>query len=419
MENLFNFINSSPTAFHCTDNIKKALDKAGYVELSENADWKLCKGKNYYVTRNSSSIIAFGIPKSNFKGFHIFSAHSDSPCFRIKENTEMVFENNYVRLNVERYGGMILPSWYDRPLSVAGRVIARVGDELKEILVNVDRDLCVIPNVAIHMKSDTNTGYAYSVQNDLLPLYGDFSSKDSFDELIAKEAGVDKKDILGRDLFIYSRQKGTVIGANEELAICPRLDDLACAYAGLSGLLSAKKGSFIKVLAVFDNEEVGSGTKQGADSTFLEDTLERIAETMEISKSEFLKLISDSFNVSADNAHAVHPALPQKADPTSRPYLNKGIVVKFSGNQKYATDAYSAAYFRMICADNDIASQNYSNNSDVAGGSTLGNISTAHISVKTVDIGIPQLAMHSAVETMGTADYKDMVKFATAFFEVK
>lgn len=416
MKELFDFINGSPTAFHCVENVKEALLDHGYNELFENEMWELKQPGNYFVVRNLSSIIAFRIPRATHKGFHIFSAHSDSPCFRIKENTEMVFENNYVRLNVEKYGGMIMPSWYDRPLSVAGRVVINEDGKLKEKLVNIDRDLCVIPNVAIHMKSDTNTGYAYSAQNDLLPLFGDFSSKDSFDEMIADAAGVPKETILGRDLFVYSRQKGTVMGGHDELAICPRLDDQACVFAGLNGLFGSRPGEYISVLAVFDNEEVGSGTKQGADSTFLEDTLTRISEAMGWSKSQYLSLLSESFNISADNAHAVHPAMASKADPTSRPYLNKGIVVKFSGNQKYATDAYSAAVLRKLAMDAGLKVQDYSNNSDVPGGSTLGNISTAHISVRTVDIGIPQLAMHSAVETMGTQDYRDMVTLATAYF---
>jgi len=416
MKELFDFINNSPTAFHCVANVKETLLQEGYTELYEKDMWELRTPGSYFVVRNMSSIIAFRIPRASHKGFHIFSAHSDSPCFRIKENTEMVFENNYVRLNVEKYGGMILPSWYDRPLSVAGRVVVREGHELKEKLVNIDRDLCVIPNVAIHMKSDTNTGYAYSVQTDLLPLYGDFSSKDSFDDMIAEAAGTEKENILGRDLFLYSRQPGTILGGRKELAMCPRLDDQACVFSGLKGLVNSRPGEYISVLAVFDNEEVGSGTKQGADSTFLEDTLYRISEALSWTKSQYLSMISESFNISADNAHAVHPALPSKADPTARPYLNKGIVVKFSGNQKYATDAYSAAVLRKLAADSNIEVQNYSNNSDVPGGSTLGNLSTAHVSVKTVDIGIPQLAMHSSVETMGTSDYKDMITLATAYF---
>lgn len=415
---LFDLINASPTAFHCVDTVGKSLEGKGYTELKEEDSWKLEPGKGYFVKRNDSSVIAFLLPESKkMKGFHVFSAHSDSPSFRIKENTEMVFEDNYVRLNAEKYGGMILSSWFDRPLSVAGRVIVNTKKGLKTKLINIDKDLCVIPNVAIHMRTDINTGYSYSVQGDLLPVIGCFESKNSFDEMVAEAAGTTKENVLGRDLFLYTRQKGITAGLKDELLISPRLDDQACVFAGLEGLLQSEKSDFARVLAIFDNEEVGSGTKQGADSTFLEDTLIRVSEALKLSKSEYLRLISNSFNVSADNAHAVHPAFAGKADPTSRPYLNKGVVIKFNGNQRYATDAYSAAFIRKIAADNDIPVQNYANNSDVAGGSTLGNISTAHVSMKTADIGLAQLAMHSSVETMGSKDFDSMVKLAKAFFE--
>ena len=417
MIDLFDFLNASPTAFQVIENVANELENQCFMELSEGETWRLSKSRKCYVKRNGSSLIAFAIPEKEIKGFHVFSAHSDSPAFRIKENTELVFEENYVRLNVEKYGGMILPSWFDRPLSIAGRVVVRDGDALVEKNINIDRDLCVIPNVAIHMKSDLNKDLTYSVQTDLLPLFGDFSSKGAFDSMVADAAGVKKEDVLGRDLFLYARQKAERIGAGNELIISPHLDDQACVYAGLKGLLDSEPGEYVRVLAVFDNEEVGSGTKQGADSTFLEDTLFRIAESLSYSRTDYLKLISQSFNISADNAHAVHPALPSKADPTARPYLNKGMVLKFNGNQRYATDAVSAAYFRKLCADNGLKVQNYSNNSDIAGGSTLGNISTSHVSLKTVDIGLPQLAMHSAVETMGASDYEDMIKLAKAYFE--
>lgn len=417
MKDLFEFLNESPSAFHVVENIAKELEAKCYTELFENETWRLSSARKCYVKRNGSSIIAFAIPKKEIRGFHIFSAHSDSPSFRIKEDAEMVFEESYVRLNVEKYGGMILPSWFDRPLSIAGRVVVKEGNMLTEKNVNIDKDLCVIPNVAIHMRGELNSNLTYSVQSDLLPLFGDFSSKGKFDEMIANAAGAKKEDVLGRDLFLYPRQKASYAGANNELIMAHGLDDRSSVYAGLRGLLDSEdEGGYVRVLAIFDNEEVGSGTKQGAASTFLEDTLYRIAESLSFSRTDYLKLISESFNISADNAHAVHPALPSKADPTSRPYLNKGIVLKFNGNQKYATDALSAAYLRKLCMDNGINVQNYSNNSDVAGGSTLGNISTSQVSVKTVDIGIPQLAMHSAVETMGAADYEDMIKLATAYF---
>ena len=415
---LMNHVNESPTAFHCVNTVKRELEKEGYLELSEAGSWDIKPGRLYYTIRNSSSLIAFSIPKENaIEGFHVFSAHSDSPCFRIKENAEMVFEGNLVRLNVEKYGGMILSSWLDRPLSIAGRVVFLDEDRLSEKLINIDRDLCVIPNVAPHMDSEINSGKKYSAQNDMLPLFGDFSSAGKFNDLIAQEAGVPADDILGTDLFLYAREKGTFLGRNEELLLSPRLDDQACVFAGLKGLIKSKASRYVKVLAVFDNEEVGSQTKQGAGSSFLEDVLVRICESFPLSRSEYIRLISESFNISADNAHAVHPAMPLKADPTSRPFINKGVVLKFSGNQKYTTDAYSAAYIRKLAKDAGIFLQNYSNNSDVAGGSTLGNISTSHVSVRTADIGLAELSMHSSVETMGTKDYKDMVRLVEKYFE--
>ena len=417
MKELFNFIDASPTAFHCVESVKKILLDKGYKELSESEEWKVKKGDKFFVKRNGSSLIAFNIPKSGFKGFHIYSAHTDSPSFRVKENPEMIFETNYVRLNVEKYGGMILSTWLDRPLSVAGRVVVKSGKKLTEKLVNINKDLCVIPNVAIHMNHDLNSGYKYSVQNDLLPLFAISDKKGSFDDCIAKEAGVKKEDILGKDLFLYTRQKCTYTGASKEFITAPRLDDQACVFAGIKGFSEAEGGSFAGVLAAFDNEEVGSGTKQGADSTFLEDALYRVCEALSLNRSAYLRVLSESFNISADNAHGVHPAMAGKADPTSRPYLNKGVVLKFNGSQKYATDAVSAAYFRDLAASVKANVQPYYNNSDVAGGSTLGNISTAHVSVKTADIGLAQFAMHSAVETMGSKDVSDLVKIVKAYFE--
>lgn len=418
MKDLLKFLDASPTCFHAIASVKEALEEACYSEVSESDAWRLSKARKCYVTRNSSSLIAFCIPEKPIKGFHIFTAHSDSPCFRLKENPEMGFEEKYIRLNVEKYGGMILSTWLDRPLSVAGRVVVNTKNGLEERLVNIDRDLCVIPNVAIHMNRDINDGFKYSVQSDMLPLFSDISGKGSFDRMIAKEAGCDVKDILGKDLFLYTRQKATKIGAKKEFILSPRLDDLECVYAGLAGLLDAEGGEHIKVLAIFDNEEIGSGTKQGADSTFLEDTLFRIAESLSYSRTDYLRLIANSFLMSADNAHAAHPAAGGKACPTNRPVMNKGVVVKFNGNQKYATDAMSAAFLRKICLDNDIPTQNYANQSDIAGGSTLGNISTAHVSLNTVDIGLAQLAMHSSVETAGAKDAEYMAKLAKCFYEL-
>jgi aspartyl aminopeptidase len=419
MKEFFDFMNESVTAFHAVKNAEDILTDASFSSLSEEKTWKIGKDKGYFVKRNSSSLIAFKMPKGEAKGFKIFAAHTDSPSFRVKENTEIIFNDKAVRLNIEKYGGMILSSWLDRPLSVAGRVVVNEKNQLKEKLVNIDKDLLIIPNVAIHMNRDINDGFKYSVQNDMLPLFGGKDAKGKFEELIAEAAGTKKENILAFDLFLYSREKAKYTGVSDEFIVSPRLDDLACVYSGLKGFVESDDSEYIKVLALFDNEEVGSGTKQGADSTFLYDVLKRVSISVSEKEEDFMRLVAGSFLVSADNAHAVHPAAAGKADVTNRPFLNEGIVVKYSGNQRYATDAYSSAFFKKICMDKKIPFQVYCNNSDIAGGSTLGNISTAHVSLNTVDIGIPQYSMHSSCETMGSSDLEHMIDFAKYFYSIK
>lgn len=314
---------------------------------------------------------------------------------------------------------MILSTWLDRPLSVAGRVIVRGKAGMETRLVNIEKDLCVIPNVAIHMNREMNKGVEYNPQTDMLPLYGECGSAKKSSPLlrrVAKAVGVKQEDILGHDLFLYVRDRGRVFGEGGEFLLSPRLDDLQCVYASAKGFAESAPVDYINVCAIFDNEEVGSGTKQGADSTFLEDTLWRIGEGMGLDRGGVLRLIADSFLISADNAHAVHPNHPEKADPTNRPYLNRGLVIKFHGSQRYATDGVSAARMRSICEKAKVPCQAYANRSDIPGGGTLGNISTSHVSLSTVDIGLPQLAMHSAVETAGVKDTKYAVEAFRAFF---
>lgn len=422
-KDMLDFIEKSPTCFHAVENIKKALTGAGCTELTEIGEWQLSPGQGYFVTRNGSSVIAFRLPEGSAEGFHITAAHSDSPTFKIKESPEMEVEGAYIKLNTEKYGLMILSTWLDRCLSVAGRVVVKGKNGLETRLVNVDKDLLVIPNVAIHMNRDMNDGVAYNPQVDMLPLYacrgekiGDGKGKITFMKRIAKAAGVKKDEILGHDLFLYPREKGRIIGENGEFVLSSRLDDLQCVYAEYRAFAESTPERFINVCAVFDNEEVGSGTKQGADSTFLEDVLWRIGEGLQMSRSKFLQMIAGSFLISADNAHAVHPNHPEMADPTNRPYLNGGIVIKYHGSQKYATDAVSAAVMKSICEKADVPCQTYANRSDIPGGSTLGNISTAHVSMSSVDIGLPQLAMHSAVETAGVKDTGYAIDAFKVFF---
>lgn len=419
---MLEFIEKSPGCFHAVANVKDILGKKGYVELSERDDWSIEPGRGYYVIRNDSSVIAFRLPEEKTgipEGFHIVAAHSDSPSFKIKESPENTVENHYVRLNTEKYGGMILSTWLDRPLSLAGRVVVRSREGIVTKLVNVDKDLLVIPNVAVHMNRDMNKGFEYNPQVDMLPLFAGGSEggkKSPLMKRVARAAGVKQEDILSHDLFLYTREKGRILGENGEFVLSPRLDDLQCVFSAVKAFSETEPERYVSVCAILDNEEVGSATKQGADSTFLEDTLWRICESLGYSKSGYLRLIAGSFLISADNAHAVHPNHPEKADPTNRPYLNEGIVIKYHGSQRYATDAVSAARMKELCRKAGVPFQSYANRSDIPGGSTLGNISTAHVSVSSVDIGLPQLAMHSAVETAGVKDTKYAVDVLKVFY---
>ncbi|MCI5953814.1 MAG: M18 family aminopeptidase [Lachnospiraceae bacterium] len=418
---MLEFVDKSPSCFHAVANVIDILKGQGFEELKETQEWKAEPGKGYYVTRNDSSLIAFRLPRNpeEIRGFHIVASHSDSPAFKIKELPEKTTENYYIVLNTEKYGGMILSTWLDRALSVAGRIVVRGKEGTETKLVNIDKDLLVIPNVAIHMNRDMNSGVAYNPQIDMLPLFADCGGgkkKASLMKKVAKTAGVKQEDILGHDLFLYTREKGRILGDDGEFILSPRLDDLQCVFSSVKAFANTCPQKYINVCAVFDNEEVGSGTKQGADSTFLEDALWRVAESLNKSRSGYLCLVAGSFLVSADNAHAVHPNHPELADPTNRPVLNGGVVIKYHGSQKYTTDAVSAAKLKTLCEQVKVPFQTYANRSDILGGSTLGNISTAHVSVSSVDIGLPQLAMHSAVETAGVKDTKYAVDMFTAFY---
>lgn len=420
VQGLFEFIDNSPTCFQAIGQMKERFAKAGYQELSERQPWKLTEGGSYYVSRNDSAIIAFQFPvckTEELKGFHIVAAHSDSPCFKIKEQAQMETEKHYLKWDVEKYGGMILSTWLDRPLSVAGRVVVKEGKELVTKLVNIERNMAVIPNVAIHMNREMNKGVEYNPQTDMAPLAGEVASGESFLSLIAKNCGVDEDAVLGHDMFLYNRDKCTTMGMKEEYICGPRLDDLECAYAGMEAMLAGKPGEYINMLVIFDNEEVGSGTKQGADSTFLKDVLARIRYGLSLEEEKYQCMLADSFLISADNAHGVHPNHPEKADPENRPYLNEGIVIKYHGSQRYATDAYSGAVMKELCRKAGVPYQTYANRSDIPGGSTLGNILMAQVSMNTVDIGLPQLAMHSAYETAGSRDIAYLIEALTMFYQ--
>lgn len=411
------FIEKSVSSFHAVSEAEVRFQKSGFTELKETDAWMLLPGCSYYVKRNASSLIAFRLPKEEIHGFHIVASHSDSPCFKVKTGSEICLEKAYTKLNVEPYGGMLYGTWFDRSLSVAGRLLCRKGEDIREVNVCIDEDLLVIPSLAIHMNREANKGMEYSPQVDLLPMMCSGDKKGALKEKLAETAGVKAQDILGSDLFLYVREKGKLLGAEGEWMISPRLDDLECVYASMEALLQTTPENYCSMCAVFDNEEVGSHTRQGAASTFLKDTLERIGEALNKKQSEYLRLLADSFMISADNAHGLHPNHPEKADPVNRPLLNGGIVIKHHGGQKYTTDGVSEAYVRMLCEKAEVPCQDYTNRSDIPGGSTLGNISAGQVSVKAADIGLAQLAMHSAVETAGSKDVEYLVKVCKCFFE--
>jgi len=413
---LIHFIAKSPSTFHAVRGIKAALLYAGFTEIREEDTWQIEKDGKYVVTRNGSALMAFTVPQEGAEAFHITASHCDSPTFKIKENPEIA-DGPYVKLNVEGYGGMIMSTWLDRPLSVAGRLLVTENGHLAEKLVAIDGTMLVIPSVAIHMDRSVNQHKEWKVQKDMLPLYGMTGAKTPFMDVIAAAAKVRAEDILAHDLILYSRVPGTIWGEEREFISSPKLDDLQCAFACFRGFTQGQKEKYISVYALFDNEEVGSATSQGAGSTFLANTLERLARSLGYSYDETMAMIARSFMISADNAHSVHPNHPEYADPVNRPVINGGIVIKYSAAQKYATNAFSAAYFKKLCKDHDIPTQTFTNHSDNPGGSTLGNISNTVIAMPTVDIGLPQLAMHSSYETAGVKDTAYLVDAVTKFYE--
>lgn len=405
---LMSFLDTSPTPYHVIRNLATELEGEGYIRLSEKDEWKLESGGKYYFTRGGSSMVAFRVPTCEPAGFMMSACHSDHPTFKLKENGELV--GIYTRLSTEKYGGMLIAPWLDRPLSVAGRVLAETDDGIESKLVNIDRDLLMIPNLAIHMNRKANEGVSWNPAVDTLPLLGGRDAAGKLNALLEEMAG---GKILGHDLYLYIRQKAVVWGMDNEFLSAAALDDLDCVWGCFRGFLEAQAGESIPLLCVFDSEEVGSNSVQGADSTILQTVLGRICDALGLSLP---RMLARSFMVSADNAQAIHPNHPELADPANAPVPNGGVVLKFNASQRYTTDGVSAAVFRKICARADVPVQVYYNRADIPGGSTLGYLSLHHVSVPTADIGLAQLAMHSCYETAGAHDPEALEKAMAAYY---
>ena len=418
------FIDESPSTYHVVKNCSDILDENGFERIMPREKWEIKKGGKYFFKKSSSTIIAFTVGE-NFdvkKGFKIFGAHTDSPCFRIKPNPEIITEN-IVRLNTEVYGGPILSTWFDRPLSIAGRVIVKGEDPFfpKTVNIKIDEPLLTIPNLAIHQNREVNNGVKIDKQNDILPVISlinkNFEKKGYLERVILEKTGIKKEDIIDFDLYLYATEKGCLLGANEEFMSSPKLDNLASVYTGIIGLVEAEENQDrINIFVAFDNEEIGSATKQGADSNYLLNTLERISLALGFNRSDFLQMLESSYILSADAAHAAHPAHLGKTDPTNRGKINEGISIKISAKQKYTSDGYSIAVIRQLIEGTEIRIQPFVNESNELGGSTIGPISSTHLDIDGVDLGVPMFAMHSVRELCGIFDVFYLKELAKEFF---
>lgn len=425
-ENMLDFIYESPTQFNAVAVSAEMLEKNGFEKLNPKENWKLEVGKKYYTTKNSSALVAFKVNSDEVEkeGFRIIGSHTDSPGFRIKPNSEMESCGTYLKLNTEGYGGMILSTWLDRPLSMAGRVFLRGENPFKPVekIVNINKPVCIIPNLAIHMNRSINDGYKYNKQTDMLPLVGLINEqleKDNYMiKLLSSELNVDIDEIIDFDIFIYEYEKGCFTGANEEFISTGRLDNLSMYYSSVEALLDSDSKSGISIAVGFDNEEVGSSTKQGADSNMLLNILERICISLGKDRQQFFEAIENSFIISSDLAHAVHPNLNSMADPTNRPVMGKGPVIKVHAGQAYTSDGYSISVYKEICRECGVEYQEFVNKSDQRGGSTIGPISSTHIDIPSVDIGAPILSMHSIRELGCSEDFYNTYKTFVKFYEI-
>ncbi|MDE7213989.1 MAG: M18 family aminopeptidase [Anaeroplasmataceae bacterium] len=419
MKEFLEFIKDTPTAFHASFKFKENLKKEGFTELKENEAWKLSLGGKYFIGRNMSSLLVFVLPKAMPKGFHITAAHLDSPTFKLKPNFSLD-KGRYVKLNTEVYGGPIYSTWMDRPLGIAGRVLVLEENTIKARLVNINEPVVCIPNLPIHYNRNVNKGVELNPQIDMLPLYAEAKGKTvSLNQKIAEALKIKEEAILSSDLYLTCLDRGCLVGANKEFMMAPQIDNLECSYGLIEALLHAEPKDSVNVCALFDNEEIGSSTLQGADSTFLADTLKRISLALNKTEEEHFMALGNSFLISADNAQGFHPNYPSKYDESNPCFMNEGIVIKNAANGAYTTSALSSALFQAICKKAGVPTQFTTNRSDIRGGSTLGAISLTHVSIPSVDIGLAQLAMHSCYETAGTKDLAYLIQAIKEFYSSK
>lgn len=407
---LFEFIDRATCSFTCTSFIRDRLINEGYTELYEGEKWSISAGK-YFVIRNDSSIIAFNVGKDYRESFNIICAHSDTPGFSLKPKSE-IYEYDYLKLNVTPYGGILNYGWMDRPLSIAGRVIYKDGNVYKKKIIDLDEPKCVIPSEAIHQNDTANSNLDLNSQIDMIPIIGLNDDKDVIDNILSK--CIDNScEICDYDLLLHSKDKPMYIGVNNEMILSPRIDDLTCTYASLKSFIESNNDNNINVMCIFNSEEIGSLTMEGADSSFLMDVLKRICAAVNIDISISLR---NSFIISADNSHAVHPNHPQKSDVSNQGYLNKGILI--SRETGTVTDGVSSSLFKEICKMVNVSYQDYVSRNDMSSGGTLSELCIRHVSIDAIDVGLPQLAMHSANEVVGNDDTFSIYKVFKKFYDV-
>lgn len=422
-EDLISYLKASPSPFHVTNKTAQILEENGFKELDIKNKWSLKENEKYYVIKNDSAIIAFrtDIKERIRDGFKIIGAHTDSPAIKIKPQPEFEEEKHYLKLNTEVYGGPILNTWFDRPLTLAGRISVLREDNLKNVNINFKEPLMIIPNLAIHMNRKVNEGQKIDKQNDLLPIIKTINDEQNIEnylmKLIAKNLEINKDEIVDFDLYLRDTEDPIILGSEKEFLSAGQIDDLGMAHAGLKALISSNEQTGFNLLTLFDNEEIGSNTDVGADSPLLSNLLERIVYAFDFSREDYLQIIENSFMISADMAHALHPNHTDKHDPTNKPIINKGPTLKVSSNRRYTTDSYSGGYIKKLCKENKIDYQHFVNHSSQRGGSTIGPLNLRHLGVKSVDIGNPVLAMHSIRELYGLKDHEDMISLMTAFYE--